>query len=47
MDDKIRKLFETMAQQFLKLIEANNNLLEQNLKLMKELEEVKDGKKRD
>ena len=36
--DKMRKLMEYMAEQFLALIKSNNELLEMNLRLMKELE---------
>lgn len=38
MKKEIEDLFQTMAQQFIMLIESNNKLLIENLRLMKENE---------
>jgi len=36
MDKEIQELFKVMAKQFIKLVESNNFLLQENLRLMKE-----------
>lgn len=41
MDEQIENLFKTMAQQFIILIESNNKLLIENLRLMKENSELR------
>jgi hypothetical protein len=38
---KLRELFEYMAKQFVMLVESNNNLLVENLRLMKENKELR------
>jgi len=40
-NEKIMDTFETMAKQFIILIESNNKLLEENLRLMKENDELR------
>jgi len=39
--EKLRELFEYMAKQFVMLIENNNNLLLENLRLLKENHELR------
>jgi 3-phosphoglycerate kinase len=39
--EKITKLLEVMMKQFVAIIEANNNLLVENLRLMKENDELR------
>ena len=40
MDKKTEELFSTMAKQFISLIDCNNRLMVENLRLMKELKEL-------
>ena len=43
--EKLEELLKTMAEQFVILITNNNKLLEENLRLMKENEELKNNGK--
>ena len=44
--EKLKELFEYMAKQFVMIIESNNNLLVENLRLMKLNDELQNGKRK-